>query len=196
MPLVRIMHTQRRIFEFDDFRVDTGQFLLARAGRTSPMTPTVFRILLFLLERAGEVVTKEELMKTVWPDSFVEEGNLNRNVSTLRKALDEKPCDHRYIETVPKTGYRFIAPVRSIDYQPPTGALRKAANGALHHIVGREPERKDLRRAYDLAQQGHGGIVCLSGDAGLGKTALIDIFLDDLVQEGQAFHLVRSRCGI
>ena len=84
MPLVRIMHTQRRIFEFDDFRVDTGQFLLARDGRTSPMTPTVFRILLFLLERAGEVVTKEELMKTVWPDSFVEEGTGEARASLSR----------------------------------------------------------------------------------------------------------------
>src|SRR5204863_3170373 len=106
------MLTKRRIYEFDDFRVDTGQFFLTKAGRTQPITPTVFRILLILLERAGEVVNKEELMKHVWPDSFVEEGNLNRNMSTLRKALDEKPCDHKYIETIPKTGYRFIAPVR------------------------------------------------------------------------------------
>src|SRR6266487_2957243 len=121
----RGMLTQRRIYEFDDFRVDTGQFLITRSGRTKAMTPTVFRILLVLLEHAGEVVTKEQLMKSVWSDSFVEEGNLNRNVSTLRRGLDEKPCDHRYIETIPKTGYRFIAPVRSIEYQPPAGVTRK-----------------------------------------------------------------------
>src|SRR5438552_13647050 len=59
----RGMVTKRRIYEFDDFRIDTGQFLLARAGRTQPITPTVFRILLMLLQHAGEVVTKEELMK-------------------------------------------------------------------------------------------------------------------------------------
>src|SRR5581483_4130826 len=103
------MLTQRRIYEFDDFRVDTGQFVLTRAGQAQPISPTVFRILLILLERAGEVIAKEDLMKFVWPDSFVEEGNLNRNVSTLRKALDEKPSDHRYVETIPKVGYRFIA---------------------------------------------------------------------------------------
>src|SRR5438093_1201274 len=67
------MLTQRRIYEFDDFRVDTGQFLLTRAGRTTPITPTVFRILLILLERAGEVVTKEQLIKFVWPDIFVDD---------------------------------------------------------------------------------------------------------------------------
>src|SRR5207244_13643009 len=103
---------------------------------------------------------------------FVEEGNLNRNVSTLRKILEEKPCDHRYIETVPKTGYRFIAPVRSIDYQPPTGTVRKATNVNVCHIVGRDNERTELRGAVDLARQGHGGLLCVSGDAGLGKTAL------------------------
>src|SRR5215470_6327967 len=118
------MLTQRRIYEFDDFRVDTGQFLLMRAGQSTAITPTVFKILLTLLEQAGQIVSKDEMIKCVWPDSFVEEGNLNRNVSTLRKALQERPCDHRYIETIPKTGYRFVAPVRSIEYQPPTGTVR------------------------------------------------------------------------
>ena len=138
---------QRIIFEFDDFRVDTGQFLLMKDGQPTAITPTVFRILLALLERPGQIVTKDELMKFVWPDSFVEEGNLNRNVSTLRKILNEKPCDHRYIETVPKTGYRFIAPVRSIDYQPPAGIARKAANVNVGHIVGRDHERAEHARA-------------------------------------------------
>ncbi len=186
---------QRIIYEFDDFRVDTGQFLLMKDGQPTAITPTVFRILLALLERPGQIVTKDELMKFVWPDSFVEEGNLNRNVSTLRKILNEKPCDHRYIETVPKTGYRFIAPVRSIGYQPPAGPARKAANVNVCHIVGRDNERTELRRAYDLARQGHGGVLCVSGDAGLGKTALVDIFLDDLVNSGQTFHLARARCS-
>jgi len=82
-----------------------------------------------------------------------------------------------------------------VEYQPPTGAVRKAANGAGHHIVGREGERKELRRAFDLAQEGHGGIVSVTGDAGLGKTALVDNFLDGLVQDGQAFHLARGGCS-
>src|SRR5207237_6087183 len=140
--------TQRTIYQFNDFRVDTGQFLLMRDGGTTPITPTVFRILLALLERAGETVTKDELMKFVWPDSFVEEGNLNRNVSTLRKILNEKPCDHRYIETVPKTGYRFIAPVRSIDYQPPAGIAPTEANVNVTHIVVADHERAALPAAY------------------------------------------------
>jgi DNA-binding winged helix-turn-helix (wHTH) protein len=189
------MLTKRRIYEFDDFRVDTGQFVLSRAGQAEPITPTVFRILQILLEHAGEVVAKEELMKYVWPDSFVEEGNLNRNVSTLRKALDEKPSDHRYIETIPKIGYRFIAPVRTADYQPPAGITRKATTRSATAIVGREPERDMLRRAYEQAEHGHGSMVCIAADTGLGKTALVDYFLDDLLNEGRTFHLARARCS-
>jgi len=189
------MLTTRQIYEFDEFRVDTGQFLLSTAGSTRPISPTVFKILLILLERAGQSVTKEELMKYVWPDSFVEEGNLNRNVSTLRKVLHEKPSDHKYIETIPKTGYRFIAPVRVIDYQPPTGVHHTASAPVSTHVVGREFERDTLSRAYERVQQGHGGIVCISGDVGMGKTTLIDAFLDDLVRDGQTFHLARGRCA-
>jgi predicted ATPase/DNA-binding winged helix-turn-helix (wHTH) protein len=189
------MLNKRRIYEFDDFRVDTGQFFLTRAGRAEPITPTVFRILLMLLEHAGEVVTKEELMKNVWPDSFVEEGNLNRNVSTLRKALGEKPCDHRCIETIPKTGYRFIAPTRVTDYKPPAGTARKMCSPCIQHIVGREVERDILQRTYDQVQQGRGALVCINGDVGLGKTALVDAFVEDLLRNGQTCHLARARCS-
>jgi predicted ATPase/DNA-binding winged helix-turn-helix (wHTH) protein len=189
------MRTERTIYEFDDFRVDTGQFFLVKAGQTIPITPTVFRILLVLLERPGEMVTKEDMMKSVWPDCFVEPGNLNRNVSTLRKALDEKPSDHRYIETIPKTGYRFVAPVRSMTYQPANGGVRKPVTPDVHQIVGRNYERAALRRVYDRAQQGHGGVVCVSGDAGLGKTALVDVFIDDLARDGQTLHIARGRCS-
>jgi predicted ATPase/DNA-binding winged helix-turn-helix (wHTH) protein len=189
------MLTQRSIYEFDDFRVDTGQFLLCRMGLTSPLTPTVFRILVLLLEHAGQVVTKEELVKHIWPDSFVEEGNLNRNVSTLRKALGEKPSDHRYIETVPKLGYRFSAPVRTLPFRASCSGVRRPAVASVDRIVGRDKERQELRSAFDLARDGHGSVVGIAGDVGLGKTALVDAFLQDLAQDGQPFQLARSRCS-
>jgi predicted ATPase len=193
--LKRGMTPKRRIYEFADYRVDTGQFRLTRAGRTEPITPTVFKILQILLERAGDSVTKEELMKCVWPDSYVEEGNLNRNVSTLRKALDEKPRDHKFIETIPKTGYRFIAPVRATDYQAPTGIARQTLAPSCCQLVGRKREIETLRNAFQEAQSDRGGLVCIGGDLGIGKTALLDAALEDLINEGRMFHLARVRCS-
>ncbi len=189
------MVAKRRIYEFGDYRVDTGQFCLIKAGRTQPITPTVFKILEILLERAGDSVTKDELMKSVWPDSFVEEGNLNRNVSTLRKALDEKPKDHKFIETIPKTGYRFIAPVRATDYQAPTGVTRGAPLNELHHLVGREQEAGVIRNAYQQALLGDGSLVCIGGDLGIGKTALVNGVLEQIAGKEQTFQLARVRCS-
>jgi DNA-binding winged helix-turn-helix (wHTH) protein len=188
------MRTSRTIYEFDDFRVDSGQFLIYRSGHVSAITPTVFRLLLILLQRAGQIVSKEDLTRFVWPDIFVAPGNLNRNISTLRKALDERPSDHRYIETVPKMGYRFVAAVRSLDYQPPTGAAQKAASAAVR-IVGRENERNELCRLYELVEQGQGNTVFITGDAGIGKTSLVDLFLKDLIRGRRNFHVMKARCS-
>jgi DNA-binding winged helix-turn-helix (wHTH) protein/Flp pilus assembly protein TadD len=101
-------------YEFGDFRIDTAKHLLLRSGRPIPLTPKAFDTLLALVENCGQVVSKDELMKQVWPDTFVEEGGLTRNISVLRKALNEGPSDHAYIETIPKIGYRFVANVRAV----------------------------------------------------------------------------------
>src|SRR5262245_5554470 len=76
-----------------------------------PLTPKAFETLLLLVENRGRLVEKEALMKSVWPDSFVEENNLNRSIYILRKALGESSGQSKYIETVPKHGYRFVASV-------------------------------------------------------------------------------------
>jgi DNA-binding winged helix-turn-helix (wHTH) protein/Tfp pilus assembly protein PilF len=102
-------------YEFGTFRIDTAKHLLLRGGRSIPLTPKAFVTLLVLVENSGKVVNKDELMKQVWPDTYVEEGGLTRNISVLRKALNEGPSDHEYIETIPKVGYRFVADVRKVN---------------------------------------------------------------------------------
>lgn len=101
-------------YEFDPFRIDAARRLLLRGGEVVPLAPKVFDTLLALVESGGRELSKDELMKRVWPDSFVEEGNLTLNVSTLRKALGEKPGHHQYIVTIPGRGYRFVAHVTEI----------------------------------------------------------------------------------
>ncbi|HEX6625028.1 MAG TPA: winged helix-turn-helix domain-containing protein [Pyrinomonadaceae bacterium] len=103
---------QPQIYEFGDFRLDTSERLLtARDGRVVPLTPKPFETLLYLVEHAGKVLNKDELMRAVWPDTAVEENNLSQCISALRRALGEKPGQQRYIATVQGRGFRFVAPV-------------------------------------------------------------------------------------
>ena len=101
----------KQLYEFGPFRLDTAEHFLLRDGKPVPLTPKAFETLLVLVRNSGHLVEKEELMSLLWPNSFVEESNLNRNISMLRKALGETSADHPYIETVPKLGYRFVADV-------------------------------------------------------------------------------------
>jgi TolB-like protein/DNA-binding winged helix-turn-helix (wHTH) protein/Tfp pilus assembly protein PilF len=101
-------------YVFGPFRLDTAEHSLRRDGQAVPLTPKVFDLLEVLVRNNGRLVEKEELIKEVWPDSFVEEGNLNRNISILRKVLGEDSSDGPYIETVPKRGYRFVASVKEV----------------------------------------------------------------------------------
>jgi DNA-binding winged helix-turn-helix (wHTH) protein/TolB-like protein len=104
----------KHFYEFGRFRIDTAQRLLLRDQEIVALTPKVFEMLLTLVESSGEVVSKDSLMKKVWPDTFVEEGNLTQNISLLRKALGEGQNGHPYIETVARRGYRFAAPVQAV----------------------------------------------------------------------------------
>jgi DNA-binding winged helix-turn-helix (wHTH) protein len=90
-----------------------------RDGRPIPLARKAFDTLCVLVERHGSLVPKSELMTAIWPETTIEENNLDRNISTLRKALGEKAGGERFIETVPRLGYRFLASVNAIFSQPP-----------------------------------------------------------------------------
>src|SRR5215472_9344859 len=107
----------KQLYGFGPFRVDPEKELLLRGGETVPLTPKTFQVLLVLMRHSKEVVTKDDLMKMVWPDTFVEEANLSRNIFLLRKALGETPQDHQYIVTVPGRGYRFAEDVQLLAEQ-------------------------------------------------------------------------------
>ena len=104
----------QNIYEFGPYRFDAAKRLLLRGGEVVPLTPKCFEILLVFVENSGEVIEKEDLMNRVWPDSYVEEGNLTYNISVLRKALGERTNEHLYIVTVPGRGYQFVAPVSEV----------------------------------------------------------------------------------
>ena len=102
------------IYEFDRFRIDTRRRLLWSDGDSLAIPSKALDTLAYLVRHAGQTVTKDELMAAVWPDTVVEENNLNKNISALRQLLGEKPGEHRFIATVPGRGYRFVAVVSEI----------------------------------------------------------------------------------
>src|ERR1035438_143177 len=107
----------KELYEFGPFRVDVERGLLLRSGEAGFLTPQNFPKLVVLLRHGSAGVSKDELLKEVWPDTFVEEANLSRTIFMLRKALGETPKDHLYIVTVPGHGYRLAANVLTIPEQ-------------------------------------------------------------------------------
>lgn len=103
----------KHFYEFGPFRLDATERLLLRDGQHVPLTPKAFETLMALVENGGHVIDKDELIKKIWPNTFVEEVNLAKNISSLRKILGVEQSE-QYIETIPKRGYRFVARVREV----------------------------------------------------------------------------------
>src|SRR5882672_6926015 len=99
-------------YEFGEFSLDPARRLLLRDGYPVPLTPKALDTLLFLVKHQGQIVSKETLLDEIWPNAFVEEATLSQNIFTVRRALGQRPDGNQFIETVPKHGYRFIAPLR------------------------------------------------------------------------------------
>ena len=103
------------VYEFGPFRIDMERYLLLRDEETIPLSPKVFETLLYLVQHREKVAKKEDILNSVWPETFVEESNLAQNIFLLRKALGEERNEHRYIVTIPGVGYRFVAPVKEYE---------------------------------------------------------------------------------
>jgi TolB-like protein/DNA-binding winged helix-turn-helix (wHTH) protein/Tfp pilus assembly protein PilF len=110
----------KHFYEFGPFQLDPLERLLLRNNQTIPLTPKAFDTLLLLVENSGHLLSKDELMKRLWPGTFVEEVNLAQNISVIRRALDNKDGGAHYIETVAKGGYRFTAETRKVVREPLT----------------------------------------------------------------------------
>src|SRR5271165_6069359 len=130
-------------YQFGEFELFPNQGALWRAGVRVPLMPKPLATLLVLVDRAGETVSKDELLAEVWNGTSVEENNLTQSISTLRKALGEKRGENRFIATEPGNGYRFVAAVTRIEDAPLNAAEAvpsSGSNGKLDHSSpGRRP---------------------------------------------------------
>src|SRR3954468_24116160 len=106
-----VMDDKAHIYQFDNVKVDAGNFRVWKAEETVQMEPKAFQVLLFLLENRGRLIEKRELLDAVWKETFVTENALTREIDQLRKAWGESAREAKYIETVPTKGYRFVAEV-------------------------------------------------------------------------------------
>ena len=107
--------SEKHLYEFGEFRLDTAEHLLLRNEKPVLLPPKAFDLLVVLVQNGGHLIDKERLMHELWPNAFVEDVNLSVNISVLRKALGEREPGNGFIETVPKRGYRFIAQVTELD---------------------------------------------------------------------------------
>jgi DNA-binding winged helix-turn-helix (wHTH) protein len=183
----------RTHYAFGRFRLSADGSMLLRDGVVVSLAPKALRTLLTLVEHAGEVVTKAHLIETVWPDSFVEDTGLTRNISVIRQALGED--GERLIATVARLGYRFTASVERIEGERAPQPSRTAGVGRGDRqlpLVGRVDELEALRRAFDGASRGPGRIIAVTGEPGIGKTTVVDTFLQDI--EG-CCRIGRGRCS-
>ncbi len=129
---------EKHLYEFGPFRLDAGERVLLKGEEYIPLAPKAFETLLALVQHSGRILDKEDLLRQVWPDTFVEEVSLAKNISTLRKALGEGVDGQRYIETIPKRGYRFVAPVRHLDEEH-TGAPSERESPPDVHAAPSDP---------------------------------------------------------
>ena len=165
-------------YEFGPYRIDTGERLLHRGDELISLPPKVAGTLLVLVRSAGRMVDKGDLMKAVWPDTFVEEGALTRNISLLRKTFGDTGDESVYIETIPKRGYRFVAPVRAVAVEPVDTSIVEFHNaqsigaGYGDHARIAVPRRSPLRSAAKWIVLA--GILLLAGIAAILKFIIED----------------------
>jgi adenylate cyclase len=162
------------VYEFGPFRLEVREHRLVRDGRSIPLTGKAFDTLRVLVERHGTLVSKRDLMNALWPETTVEENNLDRNISAVRKALGEKAGGHRYIETVPRVGYRFVAQLSTAPVENSSGSpspTQKISAIAVLPFADMSPGRDQDYLCEGLAEELINAFTCIEGLRVASRTA-------------------------
>ncbi|MET0918463.1 MAG: winged helix-turn-helix domain-containing protein, partial [Burkholderiales bacterium] len=165
---------------FDRFELDEANARLLRDGTAVALAPTPFAVLCALVRQPGSLLTTNALLDDVWGHQFVTDSVLRTAISELRTALDDDARKPRFIETVSRRGYRFIATPSAILAAPSVQPHASALAVHLPYFIGRAEPLSRLRRAWDVACIGKRAIVWIAGEPGIGKTTLIEQFIANL----------------
>ncbi len=189
---------------FGQFRLDLNNECLWQGARAISLRPKAFAVLKILLEHAGQLVNKQQVLDSVWPGTFVGDAVLKDNIRQLREALHDDAGAPIYIETAHRRGYRFIAKIS----EPKDGSLSPSSNGLdpepragiprpspelSMRVLGREAELAKMRALMERVCTGERQTAFITGEAGIGKTTLVQVFLDYAAQIPETL-VVRGQC--
>jgi len=174
---------------FHNFRLDASNHCLWRGEERVSLAPKAFDVLRYLVEHADRLVTQEEILETLWPSTYVNPEVVKKYVLGIRKVLGDRPGTPAFVATFPRRGYRFIAPIRDEAEQPNSGVTANE----LKTIVGREGALAELEETLDNALKGQRQIVFVTGEAGIGKTTIVDVFHQSTAF-GAKVRIARGQC--
>ena len=188
--------------QFESFRLDTSNQCLWHNGEQIALPPKPFAVLRYLVENSGRLITHDELLDALWPETYVQPQVLRTYMLELRKVLKDDAGKPRFILTLPKRGYRFVAPVQDIVYIAGDGTGTKhpielpvasydSEALALASLVNRAEELARLKAQFDLSASGQRRMIFVTGEAGIGKTALVDTFFRRLISSAS---VARGQC--
>ncbi|HEU5153154.1 MAG TPA: AAA family ATPase, partial [Gemmatimonadales bacterium] len=180
---------------FPPFRLDLVNECLWRSSEAGAdqrilLTPKSFEVLHYLVEHAGRLITQRELLEAVWPGAFIEPQAVKKQIFDLRRVLEDPPQTPRFIETVPRRGYRFIATVEDSALR----ALPVSSPPRTRRLVGRDGELAELRHCLRNALAGERQIVFITGEPGIGKTALSEEFQRQTAAREPSVRIARGQC--
>jgi DNA-binding winged helix-turn-helix (wHTH) protein/tetratricopeptide (TPR) repeat protein len=181
--------------DFPPFRLDTVNQCLWRRQETAQderllLTPKAFAVLRYLVEHAGQLVTQEELLAAVWPETYIKPEVLKSRIFEIRGVLGDRPKTPRFIETLPRRGYRFIAAVCDTPPAPPAEPVQPDDG----RLVGRARALGALRECLHRSLRRQRQMVFLTGEPGIGKTALVDAFQQQALAAVPELRLAHGQC--
>ena len=190
LPNIRSLSTK----EFPPFRLDTVNECLWRHRDDGDeerirLTPKAFAVLQYLVDHPGRLVTQSELLEAVWPDTYVQPEVLKSQILDVRYALGDDAKNPRFIETLPRRGYQFIAPIADVAVQIDLGN-----NPPSRKLVGRDAQLDELCHCLQRSLTQQHQVVFVTGETGIGKTSLVDEFVRGVATDFPGVRVARGQC--
>src|SRR5262249_22249729 len=174
---------------FQSFRLDSANQCLWRAEHRVPLTPKAFDVLRYLVDHPGRLVTQDEILEALWPETYVNPEVIKKYILGIRKALGDRHDKPEFIETLPKRGYQFVAPVSD----EAAAASPELAAETTTKLVGRDGALAQLHKSLQKALRCQRQVIFVTGEAGIGKTTLVDAFHQHAARN-HTLRVARGQC--